>query len=187
MKRINLISSASWKGQRFWKTRLTIIVALFIFSFIARSFWQVSAVSRYKEKVSKGEKVFAEMQSRAVALENEIEQIQKERNEKNKDTICLQNRLFFLKQVKENGVKWAPILTELGKIIPQQVWMKKISLTDMLITLKGSGFNNNAISEFMVALEDNSYFQNTSFNYTQKAKGDSKIINFELTTSLEMR
>lgn len=193
MKKINLIppeargvSAKNWLRIQLLARRLPVIITLVVLFFVLGSLWQITAHYRYKWMLSNAKKTFSQTQARLSSLNAEAARIQEEKDQAIKDVSRLESKCLLLEEAKKGGIKWTPVLIRLSRLVPEQIWINEISLNKDLISLRGTTFDNSLISRFMVALENEGYFKDTSFNYTQKAKlDDTGVINFEVTTHLK--
>ncbi len=145
-------------------------------------FWQATVMARYERHIAYEKKTVQELQAAfkaAVLLAKDI-QSKEPLLKKEKEKII--QRLTFLRESERKNVSWSKVLLRLGELMPQEMWFTKITLVKDAVTIEGRTMNNDIISQFMVKLDENPYFKNTSFQYTQKAKDQG--VEFEVVTYL---
>lgn len=192
MKEINLIPSEARDGfsEGWLKSQLLMrkIPAAIFFTallFIIASVWQISAGYRYQWVLANANKELSQLQAQSASAALESKDIISEKEKIAKDIVRMEEKLILLSEAKVGEIKWAPVFVRLSKLVPPQIWLGDISMNKDLITMRGTAFDNSAISGFMVALDRND-FTNTAFSYTQKAKlDDTGVMNFEITTQIK--
>ncbi len=193
MKRINLIPPERRKitfnkrllKRYILKPGLSGAIVLVVVMFVSAPFWQMISAGVYKTKIAAAKKTIQNAQVLLVENEARKGELKAEKDAVSKQNQRLKGKLVFLQDAKNVGIKWSPILFRLGDIIPEKAWMKKILVDEDIITFSGTTSDNSIISQFMLELEGVEYFQDTTFNYTQKEKyAGEGMTNFEVTTHL---
>ena len=182
MKRVNLIPREKNRiGFFAEQQRKKMLLGLLLFAGIC-FLWQTTMIVRYQQHIVRKKRAVKELQAaltKATSLHEDI-QAKKTLSEKEKKTIA--QRLALLKESKKENIPWSKILLQLGELVPPEMWLKKITLSKDAITIEGTTLDNAIMSDFMIKLDEDKYFQNTTFRYTQKAKEQG--VEFEIATYL---
>jgi Tfp pilus assembly protein PilN len=192
VKRINLIPPEAkkitpkrWLKAYLLKSRTSRLLAVAVIVFIFINLWQATSLLRYKFAVRQSKKNIAKLQLKLTQSQNAYAQIKSQRQEIDKETRRIEEKFKILQQAQGERIAWAKVLAHLSELVPQDLWIDKVTLNKDLVTLAGTTFDNVIVSRFMARLDESDYFKDTSFNYTQKAKlTDKPVINFEITTHI---
>jgi len=192
LKRINLIPPEAkkitpkrWLKAYIFKTRTSQFIALTLILFIFLNLWQATSLLRYKFAVGQGKKNIVKLQVKLTQSQNAYAQIKSQKEGIDKETRRIEEKFKILQQAQGERITWAKVLAHLSELVPQDLWINRVTLNKDLVTLTGTTFDNAIVSRFMAGLDESKYFQDTSFNYTQKAKlTDKPVINFEVTTHI---
>lgn len=192
MKRINLIpleakktAPNKWIKKHLLKSRSSRFIAIAVIIFIVINVWQATSLLRYKLAIASNKKKISQLRSKLGSSQDKYAEIKNERELIEKEIAQIEARFKLLRQIEQERVSWAMVLEYLSKLVPQNLWVDKISLKKDLITIVGTTFDNENVGRFMEGLDESKYFQKTSFNYTKKEKlTDRPVINFEVTTHL---
>jgi len=192
MKRINLIPPEAkkitpkrWLKAYLLKSRTSRLVAVVVIVFIFVNIWQATSLLRYRFAINQGKKNIVKLQAKLTQSQNAYAQIKSQKQEIDKETRRIEEKFKILQQTQGERIAWAKVLAHLSELVPQDLWIDKVTLNKDLVTLVGTTFDNAIVSRFMARLDESKYFQDTSFNYTQKAKlTDKPVINFEVTTHI---
>lgn len=194
MRRINLIPPEAkkitprrWLKAYIFKTRASRLMVLTLMLFIFLNLWQATSLLRYKFAVRQGKKSIGKLQVKLTQSQNVYAQIKIQKQEIDKETRRIEEKFKILQQAQGERITWAKVLAHLSELVPQDLWIGKVTLNKDLVTLAGTTFDNAIVSRFMASLDESDYFKETSFNYTQKAKlTDKPVINFEVTTHIAL-
>ncbi|MBL7085239.1 MAG: PilN domain-containing protein [Candidatus Omnitrophica bacterium] len=192
MKRINLIPPEAkkitpkrWLKVYIFKSRTTRLLSLAAIVFIFINLWQATSLLRYRFAINQGKKNIVKLQTKLTQSQNAYAQIKSQKQEIDKKSRRIEEKFKILQQTQGERIAWAKVLAHLSELVPQDLWIDKVTLNKDLVTLVGTTFDNAIVSRFMARLDESKYFQDTSFNYTQKAKlTDKPVINFEVTTHI---
>jgi len=192
MKRINLIPPEAkkitpkrWLKAYLLKSRTSRLVAVVVIVFIFVNIWQATSLLRYRFAINQGKKNIVKLQAKLTQSQNAYAQIKSQKQEIDKKSRRIEEKFKILQQTQGERIAWAKVLAHLSELVPQDLWIDKVTLNKDLVTLVGTTFDNAIVSRFMARLDESKYFQDTSFNYTQKAKlTDKPVINFEVTTHI---
>lgn len=140
-----------------------------------------------------GEKNLTKARQQLEFEKHELSRLQGKRLQQAKDydllmkkKIAAEERLQYLKEARtDKPIELSQALVYLPTLIPEEIWINKLSVNDEGIIINGSTLNNQAVSGFMDSLNRSDRFKGSSFNYTQKNEvGDATLYNFEIATSL---
>jgi Tfp pilus assembly protein PilN len=192
MKRINLIPPEAkkitprrWLKAYILKTRTSRLMTLTLILFVFLNLWQATSLLRYKFAVHQGKKNIVKLQAKLTQSQNTYAQIKSQKQETEKETRRIEEKFKTLQQAQGERITWAKALVHLSELVPQDLWIGKVTLNKDLVTLAGTTLDNAIVSRFMARLDESDYFKDTSFNYTQKAKlTDKPVMNFEVTTHI---
>lgn len=194
MKRINLIPPEAkkitpkrWLKTYIFKTRASRLMVLALIIFVFLNLWQATSLLRYKFAVRQSKKNITKLQLRLAQSQDAYAQIKSQRQEIDRETRRIEEKFKILQQTQGERIAWAKVLAHLSELVPQDLWIDKVTLNKDLVTLVGTTFDNAIVSRFMASLDESDYFKDTSFNYTQRAKlTDKPVINFEVTTHIAL-
>ena len=185
MKRINLIPGESLQGRskesrRHSRTVLGVLIVIGVFYL-----WQVTGVIRYKTIIMAKKTQIKELQTKTTQNNYAMERIRAERdkvNELRKNTV---KRLALLQESRERGVVWSDVLINLSEMVPADIWLRDVNLSEKNIEVAGLSTQNGFVSDFMAQLDASRFFYSTGFKYIQKnSVEDKSIVSFEVTTRL---
>lgn len=190
MKRINLIPAEAkrttaerWLRQHLFKSRASRIAAIITVIFIAVNLWQVSQFLRYKLAAFQGKAGIKKMQARLTHLQGTYASINAQRQQLEREARRIESRLETLQQLQTERFVWAKALSHLSSLLPQELWVNKITLNKEQVVIAGTTFDNALVGRFMARLDESEYFEQTTFNYTQKTElTDKPALNFEVVT-----
>jgi Tfp pilus assembly protein PilN len=190
MKRINLMapnagrSSGGMKllGKEF-NPRLVGGVAVVILIAVGLNINQRISINTYESNIRKIKKNINIIQAGQIQDEKEYASIKSQRLDIHKRVERLLAKTTALEQLSESGRSFVDVMGVFGNIVPEELWIDRLSLNEDRITIDGSSFDNTNVSEFMVSIEEARNFKNTSFTYTQKEElPGQNIVAFEITT-----
>ena len=103
-----------------------------------------------------------------------------------KKKLAADDRLQYLKEAKmDKPGELSQSLVYLPTLIPEEIWINKLTVNRDGAVINGSTLNNQAVSKFMDNLNRSNRFKGSSFNFTQKNEvGESTLFNFEIATNL---
>lgn len=122
----------------------------------------------------------ADMRTQIDAIQVEIGNIEKtvaRVEEFKKKSATLERKLGVIDTLKRQKVGPAKMLSDMADILTKQrkVWLTSIEERDGLLTLKGGAMEQENISEFQIALEQQSkFFRNVTLSLVSSAKDGSQ-------------
>lgn len=190
MKRINLIPAEAkrttaerWLRQYLLKSRASRIAAIVTVIFITVNIWQVSQLLRYKLAVLQGKAGIKKMQAKLGQMQGTYTSLNSQRQQLEREARRIEGRLETLQKLQTERFVWAKALSHLSGLLPQELWVNKITLNKEQVVIAGTTFDNALVGRFMARLDESEYFEQTTFNYTQKAElTDKPVLNFEVVT-----
>jgi type IV pilus assembly protein PilN len=78
------------------------------------------------------------------------------------------------------------MLDELGKQLPENVWLSSLNFRDVKITLEGATFTNDDVVKFVNNLKGSKLFTDVYLNVSQSAKEDGQDI-YKFSISMQVR
>ncbi len=192
VKRINLIPEEArritprkWLGRHLLRSRVFRGVAIAVAALIGINLWQASSLLRYEFAIKSGRERAAEMERELAAATDAYAGMERKRREIEAEAGRVEEKFRLLNRAREGGIAWAEALAALSVLVPEDLWINKMTLNRELITVVGTTFDNAIVSRFMSDLDASGYFRGTSFNYTQKEEPRGKsVLNFEVTTHI---
>lgn len=192
MKRINLIPGEAkkitpekWLKSYLFKSNTSRAIAVLVIVIIASNAWQASSILRYRFAITHIKKQVSSIRAKITDSQNTYAGLKSERETIANQTKAIEARLSVLRTVSVDRIAWAKLLAKLSHLVPQKLWINKVSMNKDMVTLAGVTFDNSIVSNFMSRLDASGYFKDTNFNYTQKSKIDEKpVISFEITTCI---
>ena len=127
------------------------------------------------------------------AMKTEINRLQARRLQSSKDydslmkkKLAADERLQYLKDSRTGKPgELSQALVFLPTLIPDEIWINKLTINRDGVVINGSTLNNQAVSKFMDNLNRSKDFKGSSFHFTQKSEiGDATLYNFEIVSSL---
>lgn len=192
MKRLNLIPKEGKKGQpRFtpgdilkkWKFNRVTIIAIVI----AAAVLLPGAISKHRENNLLKTKQQAEaMKQERNRLLSRRQQVARDYDLLMKKKAAADDRLRYLREAETGKPgELSQSLVYLPTLIPDEIWINKLTIGSDGVIINGSTLNNQSVSKFMDNLNKSSKFKGSSFNFTQKSEiGQSTLYNFEIATNL---
>ena len=107
----------------------------------------------------------------------EKETILEEKNEE------LREKLKHLKEETFKPVEFSKILAQIAGLLPEEIWVTKLSYTDHQLNIAGSTLEPSLVMELIETLKASDNFFQTNFNYAQK-EARSSIYNFEVNATV---
>ncbi len=92
----------------------------------------------------------------------------------------LQTKLRVLRESSQGDRPFSEVLAKLSELLPEEVWITKLSYNQEKMTLVGLTLNNELIVNFMDELNRSKGFRDVAFNYTQR-ETNAKTYRFEVT------
>ncbi len=189
MKRLNLIpkakkSQVELTGGSFLRSpsfKVVIVISIVLVIGIASQFL-FTQQTKWQLKGAKNQLQAAKVQ--LSRLQTEQLNLAKEHQSLLKKKAQMDARLEYLKIAVGNKPKEvSETLVHLPTLMPDEIWINKLSVNQDQMVVNGSTLNNQAISNLMDNLNKSKKFRESSFNFTQKsAIGDMTLYNFEIVT-----
>ena len=96
----------------------------------------------------------------------------------------LESKLELLENLSKNKKEFSKVLATLAAILPEEVWVTKLSYLENKMTLVGLTLKNELVVSLMEELKKSEDFNAVTFNYTQK-ETNSSIYRFEVTMNVK--
>ncbi|MBI2095355.1 MAG: pilus assembly protein PilM [Candidatus Omnitrophica bacterium] len=144
---------------------------------------QFAVASYYRGKVEQ-----IEGRVRGATMESNRQQasqlaLAEEETELLNNKTLLESRLQILKESTHEKKQFAQILADIAGILPEEIWITRLSYVEKKMTVVGLTSKNEAIIRFIDAMKQSSNFKEVTFNYTQQ-ESDTSIYRFEVTTNV---
>lgn len=177
MPRINLLPVKAAKRVGNARNELLMFAGIFAFVLVALYSWY----ARVQVEIS-------DMQARSRDLQSEIAKIDKtvtQVDEFKKKSTVLETKLDVIERLKKQKVGPAKMLSDLADILTKQrkVWLTSMTEKDGLLTLQGGAMEQENISEFQMALEQQSkFFSSITLTLVSSAKdGATAYFTWQIT------
>ena len=138
---------------------------------------------RYGWEASSLKKEQVELRSLSGELKSQQQALLKKRSEITRKREETETRLQALRQAQQPPVPLSTVLTELVGVLPEEVWITKMTFEEGGLKIVGASQETQAVVNLMGQLEGSGRFQDTTFAYTQRtAKDQDGAFTFELST-----
>ncbi|MFH0772563.1 MAG: PilN domain-containing protein [Candidatus Omnitrophota bacterium] len=190
MKRLNLIPKQNPGNQplraslKIFRTRgfKTALIAAVVLSLIVIPQFLLNQQKRWgltkaKSQLEEAKAKLSRLQARQLNLSKDREAVLKKKS-------LAEEKLEYLKMSEINKpAELSQALVYLPTLIPNEIWINKLSINQEEMVINGSTLNNQAVSGFMDNLNNSSKFKNSNFNFAKKNEvGDTAVYNFEIST-----
>ncbi|MDD4879395.1 MAG: PilN domain-containing protein [Candidatus Omnitrophica bacterium] len=192
MKRLNLIPKQGKKDQSLfapaavlkkWKfNRVTVIVMILAVAVLLPGIIS----KRHEGNLLKAKQQVEAMKQERNRLLSRRQQIGKDYDLLMKKKAAADGRLQYLKEAETSKPgELSQSLVYLPTLIPDEIWINKLTINRDGVIINGSTLNNQAVSKFIDNLNKSNKFKGSSFNFTQKSEiGQATLYNFEIATNL---
>lgn len=96
----------------------------------------------------------------------------------------LESKLELLGDSNREGGRFSNVLGKLSSLVPDEVWVTKLSYKENKMLLVGLTLNSQLVVNLVDALNHSDVFQGVTFNYAQK-ESNSQIYRFELVMGVK--
>lgn len=191
MRRLNLVPTQARKGRpvaaRTFLSSLSFKVILVFFIFLAIGILsQFLSTKQHKWQLSKAKTQLQAAKLQLSRLQTEQLSLAKERQDILKKRVLVDAGLEYLKSSRMDKPKeLSEALVYFPTLMPDEIWINKLSVDREEMVIEGSTLNNQAISNLMESLNRSKKFRESSFSFTKKSTiGDITLYNFEVVTHL---
>lgn len=194
MRRLNLIPKAgagqplrfAGTGKPFFRRpglNVVLIAAVFLAILILS---QHILGRQYKWRLAKAKNQLEAAKVQLSRLQTQQLNLSKDREALSKKKSLVDAKLEYLKLAeRDKPGELSQALVYLPTLIPDEIWINKLSVGRDGVVINGSTLNNQAISKFMDTLNGSDKFKGSNFNFTKKSEvGDTTLYNFEIATYL---
>lgn len=158
-----------------------VLFVLFLVSYL----WQGISLSQNQFQINQTKKEILKINNEISNIQTQFTQLRDANEKISKESKKVNEMISILEKAKKRKVSWSKILVHLSKLVPKDLWINKMALSEKEIHIIGTTFDNGNVSNFMVKLDNSDYFKQTSFTYTLKTSvAEKPVINFEITTHL---
>ncbi|HNX91593.1 MAG TPA: PilN domain-containing protein [Candidatus Omnitrophota bacterium] len=195
MKRINLIPPEYRKMSLLQKTveeisrhkplmAVVCVISFFIFIY----FYQTILIMHHSLSIKSTKNEISRLQGEIAKRQDNYSAVKSEKETLEEEIKRIEEKFKVLETASTRHISWSRVLAVFSGLIPQDLWITKISIKEGKLTAVGNTFDNQKVSAFMTGLDKSGYFRNTNFAYTEKRKmNDQDVINFEITTDLNIQ
>ena len=198
MKRINLLptDSSTAKATRPLyrvsqpvktspKTRRRLMVGIAVLGLIG---WQLFAVYQQRTRTANLKHEQEQLRLLKAQLQMEEASLEQERSAMTAQQQIFESRRKVLAGAKQPETAVSFVLTELGKLLPEDMWITQLSFTGKTIKIVGVSRETRSVATLMERLDRSRWFRDTAFSYTQRSGSQSsqegqKTFTFEISTT----
>jgi Tfp pilus assembly protein PilN len=145
---------------------------------------QAWAVFYYKQQADLlSQKVKDARSELTVRQSNQLELAEKEKILLEKKA-ALDEKLSLFRQSSRENQDFSKILAKLASLLPEEIWVTKLSFTDKKLTLVGATSKNELMVNFLENLKKPNDFSDVTFNYTQR-DANSAVYSFEIMMNVK--
>lgn len=125
----------------------------------------------------------AQLEAEIQKLTNVIGEVEKIK----KQTAELEAKLHTIQGLEVNRKYDVEVFNELGRLMPQELWLDSLEVEDSKIKLKGRSVDNQIIGEFYTALEQSRIFDALEYgpSVQKPGPGSLKLYEFEVEASIQ--
>lgn len=185
---VNLIAQAKKKGGaslvQMAKTRPKAVVALGAVLCVLAIAPQVAMITYYRnEAESRARRV---KDARADIKRRQASQLELAEQEKQllEKKAALEDKLAIFKSPAAQKKPFSSVLTRLSTLLPEEIWVTKLSYVDKKLVVVASTARNEAMIKFLENLKRPDDFSDVVFNYT-KRDPKSSVFSFEVMMSVK--
>lgn len=178
MIRINLLPVRAAQKKEKARTQISVLFLCLLF---------VCAVcgAEYMRMASK----INDKKDEIASIEAEINQLKKKIGEVTrykKLQADLKKKLDILQVLKENRSGPVHLLNDLSLALPEKLWIVDYSVTGTQVSIKGIGFSEKIVADFMRSLEASPYYRGVDLGVTEQSNVNGvKLQKFALTCQTE--
>jgi type IV pilus assembly protein PilN len=115
-------------------------------------------------------------------LKNKIKEV--ENYESQKQT--LEKRTGIIEQLKKNQSLPVKILSEMGNVLPNGVWLQSMSVSGNEIKISGTGFTNEDVVNYEKNLKKSELFTDVKLHGTQKST-TGKVVTYQFNITCKVK
>lgn len=161
---------------------LMVVVALVLGGLVL---WQKTEENYYKARIEKTRADMALWQSQQEKASQAMDEISLTREEMERDMGQMKANLVIFEEILSGRVAWAKVLSSIGGVIPQELWLQRVSLNKRSVVITGAGFDNAVVLDLMKRLERSGAFEQVGFNYLRKVMlAERPAVSFEITAKV---
>lgn len=160
------------------KKRIIMIAALFFM--VGAATFSLVAFQNAKTKALKQK--FNSVNTQVQELDSKLAELGKIRQEYTDIKNGLERQETYLNKLRQ--VSWSVVLLEVTRLLPDDCWLTEVRTTEEgEIDLKGNTSSLDSVANFIKNLNDNSMFESTKLDFTQRdIMGKETIVRFGVKT-----
>ena len=196
-RRINLIPYP-WQVIEKIRFRKVIVLMVIVFFIILISLYllQMTQIQKYRAEIRNYRLAQEEINYKQI----EVEKLKSDLNLILSKKNDLKRRVEFIEKIRADKVDWTELLRELTLLIPERVWLSKLSVSQSglgkkgkketnlrKINVIGSSLKSESIPDFVTALEGSPKFSEVELSYVAKKDvGGEEVFNFEISFNFKV-
>ena len=176
-------SSAAWSGKEIkFNPRLAgiaagVAVLALVLPQVGAVFFYKNQADSYTRQVKDARAELARRQSSQLELAEQEKTLLDKKN-------SLEEKLTLFHQSGRDGKDFSKTLSKLASLMPQEIWVTKLSYSDKKLTVVGATAKNEQIVSFLENLKKPSDFSDVTFNYTQRDVS-AAVYSFEIMMNVK--
>lgn len=145
--------------------------------------WQVSDLWRYEAGIDRLKKEMGQLRQTMSQLKGQQQVLNVKRSELTVAKEQWESRRRALVAARQPEVPISTVLAELIGVLPEEVWITKLSLTEENLKIMGASPHAQSAADLIARLDDSKKFQATKFVNTQKlTQAGEEVFTFEIVT-----
>ena len=180
MRGVNLLPPIVVKKRKLTRERRIVIlwggviVVLILLGYLSLFI----SVQSYQRSIKEKERLLAAQENEWVEIQKSVARVKRIEEE----TATLEERVQTIEELMGGNFYYWEILRELGRIIPEKVWLREFNLDSQTnrLSVKGSAPSETLIAPFLAALDTSRYFREVELKETRKNE-EEDYKDFELT------
>ncbi len=143
---------------------------------------QVIGLAQGKKQLKTLKEQIKILQVETQNMETFSKQLDQVDQELQRQKSVLENKLAYLKAVKERPRLLAVVLKEMRRNIPRGMWLTEMETgSGGALRIAGGATDENGVTQFMTNLKESPHFSNVGFTYTEKDSiGNVPFVKFEI-------
>lgn len=130
---------------------------------------QGAAAWRYRTETIQLKTELDQLRTLSAQLNEQQQRLAVQRGELLAQRERLRAKWETLEQARQPAVPVSEILAELARVLPQEVWITKLSWSDETLKVTGAARDTQQVAVLIAAMDGSGRFRETTFAYTQRS------------------
>lgn len=142
---------------------------------------QMMALGILDFQAAASDRMVREAKTRLSRAQSQALQMEKQKSDLLKEEAAKRQRLDYLLSSSSGDKKYAEALAAIGGLMPKDLWINEVALTDGQIQITGAAVNSDLIIAFTDKMDKSGFFKNSIFSSSEKQSVESyTIYNFQV-------